>query len=309
MRVLTVTNMWPTEAAPQFGIFVRRQVEELRREGLHVDVLFVNGREASANYARGFPRLHRQLHDYEYDVIQANYVFSGVIARSQRRLPVVLTHHGIEVLQSWQAPLCWAVSRLVSAVTVRSREMQRRLGLPQAEVIPAGIDLDVFAPVPREESRARLGLPADRRSVLFVGEPRPEKRLDIARAATDLVARRHGDVDLVTVVGRPPHEVAAYMNAADVLLLPSDNEGSPGVVKEAMACNLPVVATDVGDVREVVGGTDGCHVVAQTPESFAAAIEDVLARGSRTDGRCAVSHLAWPGVTRKLVGVYERVAR
>src|SRR5436190_557229 len=96
LRVLTVTNMWPTDEWPQFGIFVKRQVDGLRDAGLDVDVLFVNGRGSKSNYARGFPELASALRRRRYDLVQANYVFSGLIARSQRRHPIVLTHHGIE---------------------------------------------------------------------------------------------------------------------------------------------------------------------------------------------------------------------
>jgi teichuronic acid biosynthesis glycosyltransferase TuaC len=309
MRVLTVTNMWPTEEWPQFGIFVRRQVEELRSRGVDVDVLFVNGRASGANYARGFPRVWRALARRRYDLVQANYVFSGVIARAQPRVPIVLTHHGIEVLESWQAPLAWAVSRVVDAVTVRSEEMKRRLGLPEAEVIPSGVDLDIFRPLARDEARRRVGLAADGRIVLFVGEPRPEKRVDVIRAAVEILRRDDPRVELVTVVGKHPEEVAWHMAAADVLALASNNEGSPSVVKEAMACALPVVSVPVGDVREIIGGTAGCHLVERDPEAFARGLAAALAFRGRTTGRDAVRHLSWPNVTQRLVAVYERVAR
>jgi len=309
MRVLTVTNMWPTDEWPQFGIFVRRQVEELRKRGVEVDVLFVNGRASTANYARAFPRLWRALARRRYDLVQANYVFSGAIARAQPRVPIVLTHHGIEVLESWQAPLAWAVSRVVDAVTVRSEEMKRRLGLPEAEVIPSGVDLDVFRPLPQEEARRRVGLAIDRRIVLFVGESRPEKRVDVIQAAVEILRRDDPDVELVTVVGKPPEEVAWHMAAADVLALASTNEGSPSVVKEAMACELPVVSVRVGDVPEVIAGTAGCHLAGRDPAAFARGLAAAISFGGRTNGRDAVRHLSWENVTQRLVTVYERVAR
>jgi teichuronic acid biosynthesis glycosyltransferase TuaC len=109
-------------------------------------------------------------------------------------------------------------------------------------------------------------------------------------------------------VSREPAErVALWMNAADVLLLPSDNEGSPNAVKEAMGCNLPVVATDVGDVRAMISGVEGCHLAERTPEDFAAKIRLVLERGGRTDGRARVERLALPRVTAQLLDVYEDV--
>lgn len=301
--------MWPTPAAPQFGVFVERQVEALRRAGVSVDVLFVNGRESKINYARGVRELRRRLRLKRYDLVHATYVFSGVIARAQVHHPIVVTHTGIEALQSWQAPLCWFVSRVVDEVVVRSEEMKRRIGLPRATVIPSGIDLDVFRPQSQAEARARLGLSTEGRIVLFVGEPRPEKRLDIVEGAVARLRADGSDVELVTVCGKPQAEVPLFLNAADVLVLPSENEGSPGAVKEAMACNVPVIATDVGDVAERVAHTDGCYLAERSAEDFAEKMRLVFERGGRTRGRDAVAELAWPRVTEKLLEVYERAAR
>lgn len=307
LRVLAVTNMWPTESAPQFGVFVQRQVDALRDAGVMVDVLFMNGRQSKLNYLRGVAQLRERLRRTRYDLVHATYVFSGVVARAQLKHPVVLTHTGIEVLESWQAPLAWMASRVVDAVIVRSDEMKVRLGLPEAAVIPAGVDFDVFMPGPRDAARAQLGIGLAERIVLFVGEPRPEKRLDVVQAAVEELQRDDARVRLVTVCGLPQEDVVTYMNAADVLALPSNNEGSPGAVKEAMACNLPVVATDVGDVRRVIGNTEGCFLVERTSEAFAAKIARVLERDRRTDGREAVAWLAWPKVTQQVIDVYRSV--
>ncbi|HEY8705413.1 MAG TPA: glycosyltransferase [Gaiellaceae bacterium] len=306
MRVLTVTNMWPQPGAPQFGIFVERQVAALRHAGVDVDVQFVNGRASTVNYPRALPEYRARLRRGRYDLVHATYVLSGVIARAQRRVPVVLTHTGIEVLESWQAPVAWALSRVVDEVIVRNEGMRQRLGLPDATVLPAGVDFDVFRPVPQAEARAALGLVQDDRIVLFVGEPRPEKRLDVIAAAVELLRADDSRIRLEQVCGRPQEEVAAYMSAADVLALASDNEGSPGAVKEAMACNLPVVSVDVGDVAAVIGRTEGCFLAAREPAAFARGLAAALDFGARTDGRSAVAHLSWPAVTARLIEVYER---
>ncbi len=309
MRVLTVTNMWPTAEAPQFGVFVKRQVEALREAGLDVDVLFVNGRASTLNYLRGFRDLRRRVRERPYDLIHATYVFSGVIARAQWRHPVVVTFTGFEVLDTWQAPLSRLLSRVVDAVVIRSEQMKRRLQLPDAAVIPAGVDLDLFRPLPKAEARRRLGLPLDAKIVLFVGEPRPEKRVDVIERATQLLRARDPHVQLIKICGKTQDQVALYLNAADVLALASEHEGSPGAVKEAMACNLPVVATDVGDVARWIDGVEGCYLCRRTPEDFAEKIQLVLERGRRTDGRERVKSLSWPDVTQRLLEVFERAAQ
>jgi glycosyltransferase involved in cell wall biosynthesis len=306
MKVLVLTNMWPAPGRPQFGSFVARQVEELRTLGLDVDVLFVDGQSSKWNYLRGFRELHRTLKRERYDLIHAHYVFSGVIARSQKSCPIVLTHHGIETVQSWQAPLCWVVSRVVDAVTVVSPDLADKLGLDDAVVLPNGIDLDLFEPRSQHEARSRLGLNG-RKIVLFVGEPRPEKRLDLIRAAAAKLESLRPDVLLLEVCGKPQAEIALYMNAADVLVLASDFEGDPMVIKEAMATNLPIVTTAVGALRDVVAGTDGCFVAEQSVTDISEKLERALERGGRTNGRTAIARYSWPHVARDVLAVYERV--
>lgn len=309
MRVLAVTNMYPNQREPAFGTFVRDQVESLRALGVEMDVFFMDGKISRWNYLRGFDRLHRYLRTRPaYDLIHAHYVFSGLVALSQRRLPVVLTHHGIEVVLGWQGWLCRWITPRVDRVIVTSPEVKRALGDERAVVIPCGIDMSRFAPMPRDEARARLGFPADRESVLFVGEPRPEKRLEIIRAAVERLAAQDSSVQLIVATNRPHDEVPLYMNACDALALASDFEGSPMVVKEAMACNLPIVSVDVGDVAEVISGTEGCYLCERTPEDMADKLRLALARGMRTDGRGRVSHLSLDATARRILAVYEEIS-
>lgn len=308
MRVLVVTNMYPTADKPAFGTFVRDQVASLGALGVDVDVFFMDGKASRLNYLRGFGRLRRHLREHApYDLIHAHYVFSGLVALSQRRLPVVLTHHGIEVVLGWQGYLCRWVTPRVDAVIVTSGVVKRALGDENAIVIPCGVDMARFAPILQAEARARLGLPQDAKLVLFAGEPRPEKRLEIIQAAVERLSAQDGRVRLVVASNRPHEEMPLYMNACDVLALASDFEGSPMVIKEAMACDLPIVSVGVGDVAEIIGDTEGCYLCERTPEDMAAKLRLALARGGRTDGRRRVAHLSLEATAKQIVAVYERV--
>ena len=309
MRVLAVTNMYPNEREPALGTFVRDQVESLRALGVEMDVFFMDGKASRWNYLRGFGQLRRHLRAHPpYDLIHAHYVFSGLVALGQRRLPIVLTHHGIEVVLGWQGWLCRLVTPRVDQVIVTSPEVKRALGEERAHVIPCGIDMNRFAPMPRHEARARLGLPVDRKLVLFAGEPRPEKRLEIIHAAVDLLSAEDSSIELMMATNRPHEEVPLFMNASDALALASDFEGSPMVVKEAMACNLPVVSVDVGDVAEVIGGTEGCYLCERTPEDMAAKLRLALARGGRTDGRAkVVERLSLEATACRILAIYEEM--
>jgi teichuronic acid biosynthesis glycosyltransferase TuaC len=306
-RVLVVTNMYPAPGRPALGVFVQQQVESLRAQGLEVDVLFVDGPANKLNYLWGIFRFRRQIGRQSYDLIHAHYVFSGMIALAQRGLPVVTTFHSGEVLEgSFQRTL----SRLVSAradlnIAVSAEVMQRLRG--RSCVIPCGVDLERFLPVDIGEARSRLNLPADGRLVLFAAAMRPEKRFDLVQQAFALVQRRLPDAQLVVVSNQPPELVPLYMNACDVLVLASKKEGSPQVVKEAMACNLPIVSTAVGDVAEVIAGTEGCYVCTADPQDIADKLVAALAFGRRTDGRKRVENLSMDRVAERIVQAYEQV--
>jgi glycosyltransferase involved in cell wall biosynthesis len=309
MNVLVVSNMYPHPGNPVLGIFVKQQVESLRAKGVDVDVLFVNGPKSKLNYALVVVRFARQLRTRRYDLIHAHYHFSAYIARTQFRLPIVLTHHGAEVVSSWERSLCRLISPLVDRVIAVSPEVKAILGDPRIRVIPCGIDLDLFAPSNQTEARLALGLPLNRRLVLWAASRRPVKRLDRAQAAVRQLQQHLPDADLVVASGLPIDRVPAYMNACDALLLTSDAEGSPQVVKEAMACNLPIVSVDVGDVAAVIGKTDGCYIARKDPADLALKLELALSRDSRTSGRVAIQHLGLPAIADQVIQVYDETLR
>ncbi|MEO8456474.1 MAG: glycosyltransferase family 4 protein [Chloroflexota bacterium] len=306
MKVLVVTNMYPRPAAPSHGVFVGDQVASLCRLGVEVDVLFMNGRANKLNYLKAYPRLWNTLRKKKYDVIHAHYIFSGLVARAQWQAPVVLTHHGPEVFMTYERHFCRAATPWFDRVIVVSQEMADRLGYKKSIVIPCGVDMRRFSPVSRDDARQRTGLPLDKKLVLWAGEFfRPEKRYEIVEEAMRRLTAEDPNVELVLLSGRPHADVPMYMNAADVLLLTSDAEGSPMVVKEAMSCNIPVVATDVGDVRDVIGKTDGCYITTQDPADVVANLKRALAFGRRTNGREAVAPMEIDAISRRIIAVYE----
>lgn len=306
-RVLVVTNMYPDAENPHFGTFVQEQVEGLRAAALDVEVLVVGGKRRKLSYVEGARRFRQRIREHQYDLVHAHYVFSGIVARLQRSFPLVVSFHGAAEMVGWVGLLCKALAPLADAVTVTSVEHKAQLGRRDAYVIPCGVDLDLFVPMPKAEARERLGLPADGHLVLFVGILRPEKRLDVIQAAVGLLQRQGEPVELIVATGQPHDRIPLYMNACDVLALASDYEGSPVVIKEAMACNLPIVSVDVGDVAQVIGGTEGCLICQRDPEDMAQKLRWVLARGQRTNGRQAISRLGLDGTVQNVLRVYEAV--
>lgn len=307
MRVLVLCNAYPTGEDPSWGTYVHDQVSALRARGVQVDVLFINGRASRRNYVAGPWRLWRQIAHVRYDLVHAHYVFAGWIARTQCLLPIIQSFHGGGEMLGYQGTLCRWLAPLVDAVTVTSADHRQRLRFADARIIPCGVDLGLFAPQARDEARAKLGWPLDRQVILWVGEARPEKRLDLLRAAHALLAERGLDADLRLISGVPHDSVPTYMNASDVFALASMAEGSPVVVKEAMACNLPVVSTDVGDVADVIAGVEGCYLADANAEDLAGKLEKALRIGGRTRGREAVAHLQQEGEAQAIISLYGEV--
>jgi len=308
MKILVVTNMYPIPAMPSFGTFVKEQVESLRKAGIEVDVFLVNGNKSRLNYFWAFPRLWVRLLTQRYDLIHAHYVFSGIIARAQFLYPVVLTHHGSQVFQGWQSPVCRFVTRFMDRTLVMSAEMKEKGRLKNSLIIPCGIDFELFKQMPRQQMREELGLPLDKKLVIFAGRHDvPLKRWDIVQASMKILKERVPDAELVLVSKKPLDVVPKYMSAGDVLVLVSDSEGSPMVIKEAMACNLPIVSVAVGDVPDVISGTDGCYLCTQDPRDVAEKLEMALKRGDRTNGREKLAYLGIGPISRRVIAVYEQL--
>lgn len=314
MRVLVVTNMYPSPTSPAFGTFVADQVEAVRRRGVEVDVLLVDARKRKLAYLVGVVRLWRQLLLRRYDLIHAHHAMSGIVARMQIGLPVVVTYHGGEVgelVPGWLRRFARLGPHLFDRIIVVNRRERAILrDDPRVRVIPCGVNLDEFKPAPWDVSRRALGLPMDKRLVLWAGEYwQYEKRFELVKEAVAELRNSAPDAELVLLSGKPHAVVPAYMSACDLLVLASRSEGSPMVIKEAMACNLPIVSTDVGDVDEVIGGVEGCLLVEPKADEMAAAMLKVLRERRRTTGRDRIARLASGPTAERVVAVYAELAR
>ncbi|MFN0152525.1 MAG: glycosyltransferase [bacterium] len=312
MKVLALTNMYPTAAVPHYGIFVRGTLDAIRHADpeIAIDLLFVNGRASKLAYAAAPLRVLRAS-DAGYDLIHTHY---GLLAGAGAlfRGPRLITFYGSDV--EMPAQFRWAkpfVPRYEGVVVMNER-MRERVARPDALILPPGIDLERFAPLDRAEARRRLGLDAGARYVLFPSSPdRRVKRYDLFCAVVEHAARARAGVAplILGTPGRDDADLPWVYAAADVLLLTSDSEGSPTVVKEALATNLPVVSVDVGDVRTLLGDSRPAHVVAsREPAALAAAVVEVLDAGVRSDGRAHAAHLSIDATARAYAALYRRLA-
>lgn len=321
-RVLVVTNLWPTGNDPSYGSFVKAQMDSLRPLGVQYDVVFVNGRESLLNYVRGIFLVRRRLKTKGYALIHAHFGLSGWVARFQWRVPLIVSFMGDDVLgrfdrrgkvgligRTFQLS-SFLLARWVRAVIVKSQAMKARLRVESAHVIPNGVNLDVFRPVDIAEARRRLGLDALRKYVIFPYDPSlANKRFDLVEEAVRRARSDVPELELLQVAGQPRDSMPLYLNAANALVLASHSEGSPNIVKEAMAVNLPVISVDVGDVRDLLGPTEGCYLVRRSAAEIAARIVDVCRGGTRTEGRQWISRYAEDHIAREIVRIYQSVIR
>jgi len=321
VKVFVVTNMYPSEARPHWGAFVRSQVESLAALGVENTVYEIEGWKSSTRYAQAMRELPVLANRAGAQLVHAHYGLSGAAAVGVRALPLVVSFCGDDLLgrpdaqgritqrSRWLVSLSRLAARRADAVIVKSEEMRRSIpDVRDVDVIPNGVDLSRFAPVPRDEARDRLGWPREGEVLLFAASPEePRKNWPLAQAVETALRARGRPVRLVACHGRPQEEVALAMSAADVLLLPSFHEGSPNVVKEALAATLPVVATPVGDCPERLAGVSPGAVVPREPQAFTEAVERVLASGARSNGREKVADVEIMAVARRILAVYERV--
>lgn len=321
LRVLMITSEWPQPGVSYTPHFIKRQADFLRAAGVEVDVFHFHGAKNPFNYLKAWLKAQQRMRDRDYDLVHAQFGQSGLLA-IPKRLPLVVTFRGSDLLgtigdrkgtrhraSALHRRLSRLVARCADAVIVVAEHMKREL--PDdvvSHVIPSGLDLQTTKPMARRAARTLLGLPQDERLVLFVGNPMAlRKRHSLAQQAVKLVNERL-PTRLVLAWGVEHAQVPIFMSACDALIFTSMQEGSPNVVKEALACNLPVVSTAVGDVPDRLKTISGCEVCFEdSPQAIASALEKVLRLGQRIEGRQAVADLDESVTTAKVLKIYEEV--
>jgi len=317
MRVLVVTAMYPTKDKPASGTFVKDQVESLKKAGLDVDVFVFDGGNWK-KYVEAGRKINAILRHQTYDIVHAHYGLTGLPARMQTACPLVITFHGSDLLGgvdsrhhytlkgSALASINKLAGLLATKCIVVADRLKPKLWFRTTTTIPMGVDLATFKPMPAQHAREQLGLDNQKQRVLFVAHPKNNiKRFDVAQAAVDLLQNNGLQVELLPVYNVPHQQVPVYMNASDVLVLTSMHEASPCVVKEAMACNLPVVSVDVGDVAERIKNIEGCYICERTPEDVAAKLKKVLKSTVRPDTRSQITELSLENTAQRVIAVYK----
>ena len=320
LRVLALTNMYPTPEDPAFGAFVASQMNSIAEAGHSVEIDRIEGRRGVAAYPRAIARVRALARSGSFDLVHAHYGLSGFVASFQP-LPFVVSFCGDDLLGTpapgggitMKSRLSRSLSRhaatRAAAIICKSAELRDALPRSQdrarARVIPNGVDLRLFRPGDRLDARRKLNLDPGELLILFPHTPEERrKRVDLARAAVDLLVKSGRPARLLIVSGRRPDEMPDFYQAADCLLLTSDWEGSPNVVKEALCCDLPVVSVNAGDVREWLD-LAGYSVVERNPAAIAAALARIPRGPAKGSGERIRSRLALPTIAAEIEAVYR----
>lgn len=323
--VLMVTNMWPHAGHPGYGIFVFRQIESLRAVGLDCEVRFVEGyRTRWAYFHEALRMLALNFSPRRPLLVHAHGGEAGLAARLYVRGPVVTSYCGDDLLGTPRADgsittasrlrraLLRIDAQLMTRTITKSAEMEGALRPSARErnrVVPNGVDRSIFHPRSSAEARRRLDWPDEDRIVLFAADPAVErKRYWLAQEACRAAERTLGPIRLEVAWGTPPAEMPVLMAGADCLLLTSAIEGSPNVVKEAVACELPVVSTDVGDVAEILADVQPSWVCAAEPAALGAALVECLTDRARSNGWERSDWLGQERIAERVFDLYAEIA-
>jgi len=318
MRVLFVAS-----GNSQFGIspFIKSQGESLRMNGVDLDYFLIQGKGIQG-YLSHVAKLRDRIKHKSYDIVHAHYGLCGWVALlTFIKVPLVVSFMGDDLFGDADELGRQNVSDFffinankvlqyfIDFIIVKSANLAVHVKFKdKMEILPNGVDFELFKPMAKDEALRKLSINAkpNRKFVLFLGEITTIRKNFslLQKAASDLP-----DIELITPYPIDSTKVPFFLNMADVLVLTSFKEGSPNVIKEAMACNCPIVSTDVGDVREVIGDTEGCYIASFDPADVVDKIKKALAFGKRTNGREKISHLEINTIAHRIINIYRKFQR
>lgn len=293
--------------------FVREQGEALLQLGCEIAYFAVIGK-GMRGYLRNVKPLRKKISEFQPDIIHAHYGLCGMVAvlAAKNSVPVVITCHNGETLTKFGNIISsLAIKRADYTICVAQHIYDKLYLKPKHYMIqPCGIDIKDLPLVDKATAMKEMNLPEDKINILFGGSfSNARKNAPLAKAAIALLDR--DDINLIEMRGFNRHQVNLLFNACDMLLLPTKSEGSPQVLKEAMACNCPVVATDVADIAFLLQGVTNSYVTTFDPADVADKIQRVIDSGERTNGRNRIEelHLNNPQVAERILAIYENLKK
>lgn len=315
MKILHLTNNYPTSNLPIFGIFVKEQIESFSKLDVKNDIFFINGREkGKLEYLKSIFHLRKFLKNKHYEIIHCHHAFSAVclILSGQAKNFKTIVSYQNDPLNEQGKILYNFIKKNCNAIILKNNStvVDRKKVFYQ----PNGVNTNFFKPIEREKCIEKLGLDTQKQYILFVSSNfiREQKRYDRFQEVIGILRNKYriNDIEELKLINTERSLVPYYFNAASIHLLTSDFEGSPNSVKEAMACNTPVVATDVGNVRELLTEVDGSYVsstkdVMELAELAYKALTDNKTFNSRE--KLIEKKLDIESVAKNIISIYKNI--
>lgn len=302
--------------------FIDSQAESLRANGVKIEYFLIQGK-GSWGYLRNIFKLRKYLSENKYDILHAHYALTGVVALLVLvKIPIIVSYMGSDLCGSYNVDgrrrpssytniiIAQVIQFFVKGIIVKSPNLFKYIYCKKkAHIIPNGVNLNIFKAQDRIQSKKRLDLPVDKKIILFLGNPKdPQKNYRLLLKSIDSI--KGAPCYLCAPYPIKPDLVPYYLSACDIIVLTSYAEGSPNVIKEAMACNCPIVATDVGGIRWLLGDLKGHYITSFEPENVAEKIKLALQFSHTFERTKARERLITLGldaetVAKRLIEVYK----
>jgi len=287
---------------------IKAQGNSLQKKGICIDYFLIKG-NGIKGYLRNIPLLKKKLKKENYDLVHAHFSLTGYVAALSGAKPLVVSLMGWNVKKTTTRHVIKLFERIFWDTTiVKSNDMKNGLAIKNVKVIPNGVDFALFKPIDKLKAQQKIGWNSNKKHILFAANPsRPIKNYALAKSAFNRIS--NGNIELHLLEDVDHKEVVYYMNGADIVLLTSYDEGSPNVIKEAMACNCQIVTTNVGDVKEIIGQTEGCYISTFNPDDISNKIMLALDRNKKTNGRENIKHLSSEKISEEIVLLYNALKK
>lgn len=316
MKVLFVSS-----GNNKYGIvpFIKSQGESLKENGVELDYFTIKG-QGIKGYLSNIVPLRKVIKRGNYDIIHSHYTFCGWTSLFAKfKINHIISFMGSDTYGEFDENgkrkfsslgivlLAQMIQPFMKEIIVKSNNLASYIhNKKKLNIVPNGVNFIKFQPLDKKKARKKLDIDENVKTILFLSNPdNPRKNFKlISDAKKFLKAKKYKIIKPFPI---SPELVPYYINSTDVLVQPSVQEGSSNLVKEAMACNCPIISTDSGDAVDVIGETKNCYITKFDPKDLASIIDIVLNKNIRTNGRENIAHLEINIIAKKIIKIYERV--
>ena len=285
--------------------YITEQVDAIVKKGMEAKYFAINGNGMRA-YFTSYSYFIKRIQSFDPDIIHCHYGLSGLFAILQRSVPVVITFHGSDINLRKIRPFSRIAAKLSRYNIFVSEKLARKTHTRKDFIIqPCGVDFDTFYPIDKLLAKEKLKLKSNQIYILFAGSFNNRiKNVALARIAIEKIDK---NIYLIELEDYTREEVNLLLNACDVAFMTSLTEGSPQFIKEAMACNCPIVSTNVGSVEEIIKGTEGCFLTSFDPIDVGEKLKLAIGFNKRTKGRekirCLDNHI----IADAIISIYKEL--